>query len=124
MKLLLIGDERKNRRMFAWGFSTEAYDVKMASSRDAVAKLLKAESFQAVCADLKMQEDDAMAILDHLHRQAPELPIVALVGERPRKPDSFLKEMGVRAQIVTPFAIATLHTALSAQALPDPAGAP
>lgn len=122
MKLLLIGDERKNRRMFAWGFGAEAYEVKMASSRAAVAELIEAEPFQAACVDLKMQEDDATAILEHMHRRVPELPVIALVGDRQRKLTQDLKELGVKAQVVSPFPIAALHAVVKAQALDAPVG--
>jgi NtrC-family two-component system response regulator AlgB len=122
MKLLLIGDERKNRRMFAWGFAAEPYRVKLASSRAAVDDLLGAEPFQAVCIDLKMQEDSADPILDLLHRRVPELPIVALIGAADRKSVPVLKERGVCAHLVSPFPIESLHSTLRAHALRDPVG--
>jgi NtrC-family two-component system response regulator AlgB len=53
----------------------------------------------------------------------PELPIIALVGERHRKLSGGLKELGVRAQVVSPFPIAALHAVVRAQALPEPVGA-
>jgi len=121
-KLLLIGDERKNRRMFAWGFGDESYEVNTANSRAAVAELIESEPFQVACVDLKMLEDDATAILEHLHRRLPALPVVALVGERQRKLNGELKSLGVRAQVVSPFPIAALHAVVRAQALAAPVG--
>ena len=108
--------------MFAWGFGTDSYEVKMASSRAAVAELIEAESLHAACIDLRMQEDDATAILEHVHRRLPELPIIALVGERQRRLNPGLKELGVRAQVVSPFPIAALLAVVRAQALPEPVG--
>jgi two-component system, NtrC family, response regulator AlgB len=120
MKLLLIGDERKNRRMFAWGFGTDSYDVKMVNSRDGAAELVESDAFQVACVDLRMQEDDVTAILELVHRRVPELPIIALVGDRQRKLSGGLKDLGVRAQVVSPFPIAALHAVLRAQCLPEP----
>ena len=41
-KLLLVGDERKNRRMSAWGFGMEDYQVRRASSRASVEAIITA----------------------------------------------------------------------------------
>jgi NtrC-family two-component system response regulator AlgB len=57
-----------------------------------------------------------------MHRRVPELPIIALVGERPRRLTDNLKELGVRAQVVSPFPIAALHAVVKAQALHAPVG--
>jgi NtrC-family two-component system response regulator AlgB len=120
IKLLLIGDEPKNRRLIAWGFGGEAYRVKTAGSRVEVEQQVEKESFQAVCIDWKMQQDDATAILDILHRRVPELPIIALVGEKDRKLGANLRELGVSAHLVSPFTIESLHAWLNAHALAQP----
>jgi DNA-binding NtrC family response regulator len=120
MKLLLVGDERKNRRMFAWGFSSEPYRVKMANSRASVSQLLDADSFQAACVDLKMQEDNGISIVAYLHNRLPGLPIVALGGDKDRKLLAELKEHGVCAHLSVPFAIETLHAAVKMHALNEP----
>jgi two-component system, NtrC family, response regulator AlgB len=122
MKLLLIGDERKNRRMFAWGFAADPYRVKLASSLASVDELIEAEGFQAACIDLKMQEEDATAILNRLHFRLPGLPIIALVADRDRKTLASLKELGVRGYVVAPFPIESLHTLLRCHALAEPVG--
>lgn len=122
MKLLLIGDERKNRRMFAWGFAADPYRVRLASSRAAVEELLANETFQAVCIDLKMQEDPAGPIIELLHGQAPKLPIVALIGAADRKIVPVLKEKGVCAHLVSPFPIESLHSTLRMHALRELVG--
>ena len=108
--------------MFAWGFATEPYRVKLANSRAAVAALLEAETFQAACIDLKMQEDDATAILEEMHARLPGLPIIALVGDRDRRQLANLKELGVRGQLVVPFSIGSLQTLLRSHALAEPVG--
>ena len=123
MKLLLIGDERKNRRMFSWGFADEAYRVKLASSLPAVQELIDTETFHAACIDLKMQEDNATAILERVHERLPDLPVVAIISERDRKALPGLKELGVRAHVVAPFAIEHLLALLRTHGLSEPAGA-
>src|SRR3954471_9430338 len=122
IKLLLIGDERKNRRMYAWGFASEPYRVKLASTLPAVEALLQAETFQGACIDLKMQDDDATAIVQRVHERLPKLPIVALLPERSRKLPTSLRDQGVRAQLASPFPIEELHEAVRTHALPEPIG--
>jgi NtrC-family two-component system response regulator AlgB len=122
MKLLLIGDERKNRRLYAWGFAAEPYRVRLAATRAGVEELLERESFQAVCLDLKMQGESAGPILDLLHRRLPELPIIALIGAAERKSMPALKDKGVCAHLVSPFPIESLHAAVRAHALRQPVG--
>lgn len=122
MKLLLIGDERKNRRMFSWGFASDPYRVRMAHSRPMVDAAISAESFQAACIDLKMQDDNPAAILEILRRRAAELPVVALVGADDSDGMAAVKRLGVSAHLVTPFSIESLQATLRAHALPESAG--
>ncbi len=122
MKLLLVGDERKNRRMAAWGFSSDPFRVKTASTRAAVGQLLEVDEFQAACVDLKMQDDDAIAVVESLHGRLPQLPIIALVGPDDRKLVTRLKDHGVCSHVISPFAIETLHATVRTHALAEPIG--
>ncbi len=122
MKLLLIGDERKSRRMCSWGFSGDSYRVRLANSRPMVDVALATESFHAACIDLKMQEDNPAAILETVRAVAAKLPIVALIGAGDTKGMAVLKFFGVSAHLVTPFAIERLHAVLRAHALTDSVG--
>ena len=122
MKLLLVGDERKNRRMIAWGFTAEPYRVKMASSRAALADLLETHEFQIACVDLRMQEDDALALIDYLHEKLALLPLVTLLGENDKRLIATLRQRGVAAQLMSPFPIASLHATLRTHALAQPIG--
>lgn len=123
MKLLLIGDERKTRRMLAWCFASEPYRVKMASSRRDLVDLLERESFQCACVDWKMQEDNAAEIVDVLRQHLPSLPILALVGEKDRRAELEWRESGVAAHLVSPFRIEELHAMVKSHALPEPIAA-
>ncbi len=123
MKLLLIGDERKNRRMCSWGFSGDAFRVRLANSRPMVDVALANESFHAVCIDFQMQEDNPAAIVETLRTTAPKLPIVALIGARDSQGMAALKFFGVSAHLVTPFTIESLHAVLRANARSDSVGA-
>ncbi|MGH7956794.1 MAG: sigma-54-dependent transcriptional regulator [Opitutaceae bacterium] len=120
MKLLLIGDERKTRRMFAWGFAAEGYSIKMAGSRAAAEALIEVEAFHAGCVDWKMQDEDPAGITRMIRDRLPQLPLVALVGENERRLGPSLKAQGIAAYLVSPFAIENLHASLRTHALPEP----
>src|SRR5215207_915943 len=120
MKLLLIGDERKNRRIFAWGFSTDSFHVRTASSRADVDSCIEAEPFHAACIDWRMRSADAVEIAGLLHERLPELPIVALVSDDSREASRTVKSFGVTAQLVTPFSVEDLHAGIRRHALGEP----
>ena len=119
MKLLLIGDERKMQRMYAWGFASEPYRVKLANSKTVVDTLLDTDAFQGACIDLRMQEDDAGGIVELLHQRAPDLPILAVVGEKDRTLPARLLGLGVCGHVVSPFPIESLHGLIRMHALSE-----
>ncbi len=120
MRLLLIGDERKNRRMLAWGFASENYQIKLATTREAVAAEIEADAFHIACIDWKMQEADAADIVEMLHARLPQLPVLALIGEKDRTGGTALKAQGIAAFLVSPFPIENLHALLRTHALAEP----
>jgi two-component system, NtrC family, response regulator AlgB len=122
MKLLIIGDEQKSRRMVSWGFPSETYDVRTANCRKAVESLVAANAFHAACVDLKMKEDDGDAIIDALQRKLPRLPIVALVDASDRTKTATLKSRGVCAHVRVPFSMEGLLTTIATHALKEPIG--
>lgn len=119
-KLLLIGDERKNRRLTAWGFASELYRVTTATSRHEVGERIQGDAFQAAFIDLQMQGDDGLAIVEYLHGEVPRLPLLAILGPSDRKLVPTLRARGVSAQLVSPFPIQTLHATVRAHALTAP----
>ena len=124
MRLLLIGDERKNRRVLAWGFAADQYCVRLASSVAAVQREIETDGFQLACIDWKMLDADAATIADLLHQRLPDLPLVALIAEKDRRLVGELREKGVVDYLVSPFPIENLHAMLKAHALATPVMVP
>jgi NtrC-family two-component system response regulator AlgB len=120
LKLLIIGDERKNRRVFNWNLSADGFHLRTASTRPAVTALLQEHAFQAVCIDMRMEEDEAFAMIDLVRRRVPRLPIVALLAERDRRVVARLREFRVDLHLVPPFTPAVLREALGVHAAPEP----
>lgn len=123
MKILIVGDEQKNRRMVSWGFASSAFEVRSAHSRAGVEKLVAAEAFHAACIDLKMKDDDGGAIVETLQRKLPRLPLIALVSAEERISPAALKARGICAHVKAPFPIAALHATIANHAAKEPVGA-
>ena len=120
MKLLLIGDERKMLRMHAWGFAADSFRAKIANTKVDVVAALDVDGFQLACIDLRMQENDALDIVRVVHERVPDLPILALVGERERKQAANLRELGIRGHLLSPFSIESLHALIRSHVLAEP----
>lgn len=122
MKLLLVGEEVKSRRLVAQGFALRPYEVHTASSCVSVESLVGAHAFQAACVDLTAKAINFSPIIAALRQRLPQLPIVALVGPSQSKNGGALREQGVCAQVKSPFSIDVLRKALATHALPEPVG--
>ncbi len=123
LNLLIIGDERKNRRMLNWGLASESCRIHCAATRGDVTALLDQRSFHAACVDLRLEEDDPLGIVEVLRRRAPQLPIVALLGDRDRGMAAKLRELRVECQLVMPVSMDALRSALQTHALREPVSA-
>jgi NtrC-family two-component system response regulator AlgB len=120
MKLLLIGDERRNRRMLAWGFATPECRLNLAGSRSSIEMQIEREAFHVACINWKMDGEDPGALLDVLRTRVPQLPVVALLGHDERAVGPTLRARGVAATLASPFTIEELHSLVRKHALKQP----
>ncbi len=124
LKLLIIGDDRKNRRMLNWGLPADSFEIHGANSRASVSALLEQQAFHVACVDTRMQDDDALSIIGLLRRRTPRLPIVALLAERDRRLLAELKDLDVRAHLTSPFSVELLRSTLEREASRESVGGP
>jgi len=122
LKILLVGDERKNRRMSNWTLPTDAYEVVLAGTRSAVTTLLDQQAFHLACVDLRLQEDDPLSIVGLLRRRFPRLPVVALLPERDRRVIAELRDLSVNTHLVSPFTADVIRATVDREALRDAVG--
>jgi len=122
LKLLIIGDERKNRRTLNWGLPTDSYEVHTANTRAAVSALLDQHGFHLACVDTRLQEDDAVSVVGLLRKRLGRLPIIALLAERDRRLMSELRDLGVQTQLIGPFTSDTLRSTIDREASRDLVG--
>ena len=125
MKLLLLSDQRRSRRFLAWGFGEAPFQLTAAGSRPEVSRSLSADAFHVACLDLKLSAARGRELLATVRREAPHLPVVALVPDAGGPTGSaVLRDQGVSAQLGAPFAVEALRRLLQAHALAEPVGAP
>src|SRR5690242_12492007 len=108
-KILIIGDDRKTRRLCNWGLASDAWQAQTANSRTGVISVLDRHAFHVACIDLQMAQDNPDAIIDVLQQRVPDLPIVALLSERDAPGMAQLRERGIVAHLISPFEVATLR---------------
>lgn len=96
-----------------------------ARSTAEIQQQLAADKFQVALVELDFGPSSSEALLQRVHRLAPDLPAVAIVGrdERPSRVRA-LRAAGVRGLVLRPFTCAELVASLQRHALPAPAGAP
>lgn len=123
LNLLIIGDERKSRRMLNWGLASDAGHFHLATTRGEVSALLDQQSFHAACVDTRLDGDDPLELIGLLRRRAPQLPVVALLGERDRDAAARLRELRVECQLTMPVSVDALRATLQTHALREPVGA-
>lgn len=122
LELLVIGEEKRNRRTPNWGLPAGAWHAHAASSRAAVSALLDGQPFNIACVDLRGTELDLLSSVGLLRRRAPSLPIVALLPGRDRRLQAELRDLGVEAQLVSPFSSDALRVTLEREASREAVG--
>jgi putative nucleotidyltransferase with HDIG domain len=75
-RILVIDDEAHVRSMMGSTLERQGYDVQLASSGYEALQILDQNAFDLVLADILMQDVNGIAVLDHLHAQQPQLPVV------------------------------------------------
>jgi NtrC-family two-component system response regulator AlgB len=124
LKLLLIGDDRKPRRMLNWGLPSDSFEIHSANSRAMVSALLDQQAFHVACIDTRMGEDDPLSMIGLIRRRVARLPVVALLAERDRRLLSQLKDLDVNVHLTSPFTVDGLRSTLEREALREPVGGP
>ncbi len=75
-RILVIDDEAHVRSMMGSTLERRGYDVQLASSGYEALQILDQNAFDLVLADILMQDINGIAVLDHIHAQQPQLPVV------------------------------------------------
>jgi putative nucleotidyltransferase with HDIG domain len=75
-RILVVDDEAHVRSMMGSTLERHGYDVQLASSGNDALDLLDQNAFDLVLTDIVMQDGNGIAVLDRIHAQQPQLPVV------------------------------------------------
>jgi putative nucleotidyltransferase with HDIG domain len=79
-RILVVDDEAHVRSMIGATLERRGFDVQMAScGRDAMA-MLEGNSFDLVLTDIVMKDGNGIALLERMHGQQPNLPVVMVTA--------------------------------------------
>ena len=75
-RILVVDDEAHVRSMMGSTLERQGYDVQLAASGNEALEMLEQNAFDLVLADIVMQDGNGIALLDRMHGQQPQLPVV------------------------------------------------
>ena len=79
-RILVVDDEPHIRSMVGITLERHGYDVQMAASGREGLEILEHNSFDLVLTDIVMQDGNGIAVLDRIHVQQPQLPVVMVTA--------------------------------------------
>jgi NtrC-family two-component system response regulator AlgB len=121
MKILLIGDEPRLRRLLSFGIAAPSDETATICTLAGLARLPDLRAFEIALLDWEMRAEEAPAFLRQLGRLAPHLPVVALTARPARARDALAA--GAREALLKPVDIDATRAALARHASADAAPA-
>ncbi|HLP07465.1 MAG TPA: sigma-54 dependent transcriptional regulator, partial [Opitutaceae bacterium] len=130
MKILLIGDESRTRRLLSFGLVKPDDQAAAVNSAGELARLPGLRTFEVALLDWEMRDAIARELLDQLQRLAPTLPVVVLTTRGSRVTE--VRAHGAAEALLKPIVIDEARAVLErcaraalgapASAEPEPAG--
>lgn len=124
MKLLVIGDEHKNRRLLAFGLCDSNMEARTASTPADLSRLGELRDIQVALIDWDMKSYAAPEFIAALRRTATNVPVVATVPSTLEA--DVARRAGASECVLKPLDVDKLHHVLRGYDLvaPTPAAAP
>jgi len=79
-RILVVDDEPHVRSMIASTLERQGYDVQLAASGREGMEILELNAFDLVLTDIVMQDGNGIALLERIHGQQPQLPVVMVTA--------------------------------------------
>ena len=79
-RILVVDDEPSIRSMIGSTLERQGYDVQLASSGREGMKILETNAFDLVLTDIVMQDGNGITLLERIHGQQPQLPVVMVTA--------------------------------------------
>ena len=103
-RILVVDDEAHVRSMMGSTLERHGYDVQLASSGHEALEILEQNAFDLVLTDILMQDVNGIAVLDHLHAQQPQLPVVMVSAVHDIGVAIYAMRRGAYDYLLKPFA--------------------
>jgi putative nucleotidyltransferase with HDIG domain len=79
-RILVVDDENHVRSMIGSTLERQGYDVQLAASGHEALEILERNAFDLVLTDIVMQDGNGITLLDSIHAQQPQLPVVMVTA--------------------------------------------
>jgi len=79
-RILVVDDEAHVRSMIGVTLERQGYDVQMAGCGREALEVLERNAFDLVLTDIVMQDGNGIALLERVHGQQPQLPVVMVTA--------------------------------------------
>ena len=79
-RILVVDDEAHVRSMIAATLERQGYEVMLASGGLEALEAIDQESFELILTDIVMQEGNGLALLERIHGQNPNLPVIMVTA--------------------------------------------
>jgi len=79
-RILVVDDEAPVRQMIGATLERQGHAVQMAASGREALELMEHQGFDLVLTDIVMQDGNGIAVLECIHRQQPQLPVVMVTA--------------------------------------------
>jgi two-component system response regulator PilR (NtrC family) len=111
-RILIIDDEPSMRDMLSIMLVREGYDVQVAESRAAAARVLGAGPLDAVITDVKLPDGDGIEILRHVKAGSPETAVIVMTAFGSTQTAVAAMKLGAHDYLVKPFDVDELKIVL------------
>ena len=122
MKILLVGDEARMRRLMAFGLATASDQPSLVGSLAELGRLPGLRDYDVALLDWEMRAEESSDVLARLRQLAPAVPVVAMTSREARVADAMAA--GAVDTLMKPIDIDVAREALARAALPSSDAAP
>lgn len=101
--VLVVDDERHLRNLLEILLTHEGYAVKTATGGESALAMLRAERFDLVLSDLRMEPMDGFTLLENVLELQDPPPLVVMTAARSTDVVEELQQKGAAGYVVKPF---------------------
>jgi NtrC-family two-component system response regulator AlgB len=116
MKILLVGDEARMRRLMAFGLASASDQPSLVGSLAELGRVPNLSDYDVALLDWEMRSEESSDVLARLRQLAPAVPVVAMTSRQARVADA--EAAGVVEVLMKPIDIDVAREALARAALP------